>query len=429
MDAASDRRYTCNRIFRHLVFHGRRGFTGKLEIRALDDAPSWQLYLDSGAPSWAAGGIHPRRRWWRQLQQITGKLPDSERIDFSQSGWDFRQLIHLSRKHLAPQQVRAAISGTYREVLFDIVQEFEQPLADLARQEGPLLQTRHLDGIGDGLLVDVVPEALPYKDHRLPKDWMPAPKTLQQEVFASWARWATLQLWDVPPTTAPVIRAPDQLRAQVSEKTYRNLISLLDGTRTFRDVALKCKPARDLPAIAAALAPHLLSGSLRAEPVGDLDPTGIPALSPTRGSVALCVGGDRAQRRSLSARAREAGYAFETVESGTEALYRLTQPQASLPAVLFVAEAMPLLDGAELCLVLRRLEALQTVPIAIFSRRPRDRHLTERALRAGATGWLSCDDVANSRLGSIFSLGSDRRARLHSRKIAPEEAVETFLEL
>lgn len=57
-------------LAKQLHFCSQEKFTGRLDLRIQDaQIRPWSLYFHKGNLIWGSGGIHPVRRWYRQLSQ------------------------------------------------------------------------------------------------------------------------------------------------------------------------------------------------------------------------------------------------------------------------------------------------------------------------------------------------------------------------
>ncbi len=272
--STQDRRLTCNRLFRELIARSQQGFSGRLDIEPAT-GKGWSIFMEEGCMVWATGGPHPLRRWRRQLLLVTGRRPEIAhmRAAITRPLWDYSELQQLAERVLSPLQVNAIARGVLDEILFDVVQAFEMPVAAKNIKHNqpvlPLLPLSRLDGIND--LLEIVPNSgrlggeSPVNGARMPSAF-----ALQKETQAAWEQWACLGLLDVSPNSAPTIEDPQSLRNQTSSNAYKNLVALLNGNRTFRDIALKMKRDRDQLGVGCALAPYIRRGWIGLRAVGDL---------------------------------------------------------------------------------------------------------------------------------------------------------------
>lgn len=394
-----EQRLSCNRIFRHLNVYCQQRFTGQLAIESATGA-SWQLYLVWGRLAWATGGDHPYRRWRRQFYLATGRVPEFPAL--RDEAWDYRELVSLAGRSLSADQVRQVAVGTVSEVLFDIVQTFEQPLADEIAARGPLLTVASLAGLGDGMTIKAKPGEIPCAEHRFPSTWLPDFKELQPQIQRSWERWAELGLAGISPNAAPYVGDRDALFGRTTSKVFRNLVRILDGKRTLRDIAVKVDRHPDILRVVRLLAPLMRTGAIATQASADLAIERTSAPASTFISASLLVGIEAGYLGNLPLLAAETGLAYEGFENCFTALHRLASPDFPTPSLILIAENNSILSSCEICSLLRRIEKLQTVPIAIYSPLSADRKQIRDAYKAGATQCLSCNELGVSRFLALL---------------------------
>ncbi len=387
-------RLTCNRIFRHLAVYVDRGFTGRVEIGCLSETTlSWSIYLIWGRVVWATGGEHPRRRWCRQLRAVTGKKPRIPEMGADPCG-DYQELCRLYRQAaIASDLARAVLCGILAEVLFDIVQAFEQlPLARVNGYES-LMDISILAEVGDNL------SPIPHPGDtlgsmRLPPDWSPTLESLRRQVQSRWEQWVQWGLAECSPNLAPTIRDARSLQQHASPLAYNNLCQLLDGTRTLRDISLRFKDVRrDLYKAARGLAPYIRSGAIALERTEDLLESG---TKDSDRPLAICIDRDRHTCDRVELASMEAGYQFVNILHPYEAIHQLKCWTATPPTVLFVAADRLPLSGEEFCRLLRHLPSLAGVPLILYGSGPSEPECQQQLLQAGATALLCGNEACNT---------------------------------
>ncbi|MFP4132696.1 MAG: response regulator [Halothece sp.] len=405
MVTTAEQRLTCNRIFRYLTYYSKKQFTGRLDIQAAN-GQSWQIYLNLGQLSWIDGGIHPHRRLIRQLKlagatdavlenvsQYT--LPESEQPECI----EYHLLAKLAQqKNLSPDQVTKAIKGVLLEGLFDVVQatELASPtLQEFFSQDSQLTTMAHLDGAGDSFYVRVSENNRPSQQGRLPHTWMQGVMGVQQEVQKAWERWLGMGLQDYSPNAAPLVSAQEKLKAKTSEKIYKNLMSLMQGKETLRDLAARMK--RDLWGMTQVLQPLIhqeiitfvdvpdLSLFSKTDTIGSEKTTSYESRrrsSRNQGLIA-CVDDSPQTQKMIETIAHSSGFDFIGIYESVEALPTLIEKK---PKLIFLDLVMPVVNGYELCHQIRRVEALKEVPVIILTGNMVDRM---RARMSGASECLT----------------------------------------
>lgn len=360
-------RLTCNRIFRHLAAYSQQDFSGCLQVSCPHSQSTWMLYLCWGRLAWATGGEHPLRRWCRQFYLATGKkprVPPASRRD--RPYWDYLELCRLSQEILSAQQVRDIARGVLAEALFDLVQASEQPLIEKVNGYSSLMDMSVLAGMGDSLSVTVCPGELP-RDRWLPPTWCPTVASLRQEVQTTWQEWVAAGLAGHSPNHAPIVCDRPALQHQTNPKVFANLVRLLDGTLSLRDISLRFREGKDVLKAARSLAPHIHEERIALNAVEDwVEPRPAPASEPT----VACITRTRHTLEQVEFLATEAGYRSIWLSHPFEALYKFEQQQLEIPTLLFVSIDLHPLSGVEFCTLLRRLPALNAVPIVLHTHQP-----------------------------------------------------------
>lgn len=404
MVTIAEQRLTCNRIFRHLTYYSKKQFTGRLDVQAAN-GQSWQIYVNLGQLSWIEGGIHPHRRFIRQLQlagatnavlenvsQYT--LPESEQPECI----EYHLLAKLAQqKKLGSEQVTKVIKGVLLEGLFDVVQatELASPtLQEFFSQDSQLTTMADLEGVGDSFYVQVREKNRPSQQGRLPHTWMQGVMNVQQEVQKAWGRWLGMGLQNYSPNAAPLVNAPEKLKAKTSEKIYKNLMSLMQGKETLRDIAARMK--RDLWGMTQVLQPLIHQEIITFVDVPDFSlfskteamsgkTTSYESRrqsSSNQGLIA-CVDDSPQTQKMIETIAHSSGFEFIGIYESVEALPTLIEKK---PKLIFLDLVMPVVNGYELCHQIRRVEALKEIPVIILTGNMVDRM---RARMSGASECLT----------------------------------------
>ncbi len=404
MVSIAEQRLTCNRIFRHITYYSKKQFTGRLDVQAAN-GQSWQIYVNLGQLSWIDGGIHPHRRFFRQLKlagatdavleyvsQYT--LPESEQPECL----EYHLLAKLAQqKKLSSDQVTNVIQGVLLEGLFDVVQATEvasPTLQEFFSQDSQLTTMADLEGVGDSFYVQASENNRPSQQGRLPHTWMQGVMGVQQEVQKAWERWLGMGLQNYSPNAAPLVSAPEKLKAKTSEKIYKNLMSLMQGKETLRDIAARMK--RDLGGMTQVLQPFIHQEIITFVDVPDLslfskkeamsdDTTSYESRRQSSGNQGLiaCVDDSPQTQKMIETIAHSSGFEFIGIYESVEALPTLIEKK---PKLIFLDLVMPVVNGYELCHQIRRVEALKEIPVIILTGNMVDR---VRARMSGASECLT----------------------------------------
>lgn len=399
MISIAEQRLTCNRIFRYLTYHSKKQFTGRLDVQAAS-GQSWQIYLNLGQLSWVAGGIHPHRRFLRQLQVTKGAdaakkvsqytLSDTEKPECL----EYHLLAKLAQeKYLNADDVTAVIKGVLLEGLFDIVQatELASPtLQEFFSEDQKLTTVADLEGAGDSFYVQVKENHRPSQQARLPYTWMQSVSELQQKIQRDWERWLSMGLQGYSPNAAPIVDDTEALKAQTSEKVYQTLIKLMKGKETLRDLSVRLK--RDIWGMTQVLQPLI-----HQQIIGFIDVPDLPLFSETKVSsegkretgrgvstkkgLIACVDDSLQTQKMIETIAHSLGYNFIGIYESVEALPTLIEKK---PNLIFLDLVMPVVNGYELCHQIRRVEALKETPVVILTGNVVDR------VRARVSGANEC---------------------------------------
>jgi chemotaxis family two-component system response regulator PixG len=327
-------------------------FSGRLLLKS-SLGQEWTVYLCLGRILYANGGIHPIRRWQRNLAVycFNGKLPpmdnlvkslnDFSRLSAEENGgcWEY-QLVWaaLQQQMIGREQVVKMIQATIVEVLFDIVQAIQitgeiQPDVALSPQL---------------VLVDVE-QAL-------------------AEAQKLWQAWQAAQIADILPDQAPVIQNHYQLQQKVSPTTYKSLSALLNGQRTLRDIAVQTR--RNITDVTRSLVPYIEGGLVDLANIPDLPPLSVP---PTRtippqpvsaGPLIACVDDSPLVCQTMEKILTSAGYQFLAVQDSMRAIATLLSRK---PELIFLDLVMPNTNGYEICSQLRKVSAFRDTPIVILT--------------------------------------------------------------
>ena len=404
MVSIAEQRLTCNRIFRHITYYSKKQFTGRLDVQAAN-GQSWQIYLNLGQLSWIDGGIHPHRRFLRQLQLAGATNAVLENVSqYTLPKAETPECIeyHLlakfaQQKQLTPDQVTQVIKGTLLEGLFDVVQatELASPtLQEFFSQDPQLTTMADLEGAGDSFYVQVYENHRASEQGRLPHTWMQGVMNVQQEVQKAWERWLSMGLQNYSPNAAPLVNLPEKLKAKTSEKIYQNLMSLMQGKAPLRDIATRMK--RDIWGMTQVLQPLIHQEIITFVDVPDISLfSNTEAMSEETTSyesrrqssrnqgLIACVDDSPQTQKMIETIAHSSGFDFIGIYESVEALPTLIEKK---PKLIFLDLVMPVVNGYELCHQIRRVEALKDIPVVILTGNMVDRM---RARMSGASECLT----------------------------------------
>lgn len=324
-------------------------FSGELVLTG-SKGQQWSFYFFLGSIMYATGGIHPVRRWQRNLAAYCPKLPIHSSVlqhdlatipaeDFK-TCWEYQLLcLWVTQQKITPEQAAQIIRAVIIEVLFDVVQVMD--VTHQIRQDSSLLTQLNLIDVQQ-VIVDV---------QQLWKGWLRA--KVRGHSFDS----------------APTIKHPDELQKRTSERVYQTLTYLLNGQRSLRDLAVLMK--RDVVQVTRSLLPYIQSGLVELINIPDLaSPVSCPIpKTPTTSAkskdlLIACVDDSPLVCQTMEALITAAGYQFVSVEDGLRAFGILL---ARKPDAIFLDLIMPNTNGYEICAKLRQLDEFRNTPIVILT--------------------------------------------------------------
>jgi chemotaxis family two-component system response regulator PixG len=220
-----------------LVFLTHQRATGELILSSADY--QWHLYLFLGRLSYATGGPHRVRRWYRALKQVCPNFKSDALHVKEDELWEYhllREGIHENRLSLT--QAKSIISNIVQEVLFSLVS--------------------HSDFRSFWLSKKLQPIALLEVEQSL------------QSAVELWECWQTVGLGPFYPEVAPILKQPTSQRNLTLDNTYLNLFKLLNGENTIWDIASEIK--QSVTAVAAPLRDLANQGIVELLTIPDLPP-------------------------------------------------------------------------------------------------------------------------------------------------------------
>lgn len=396
-------------FFSQLHLYSQRQFTGKLEV-TIAPGQQWSLYLSLGHLVWASGGLHPTRRLRRQLAscmpQVNLKsitLRQSERYEC----WDYHTLTLLVRRQMArTEEIVALMRGLLAEILFDILQAIE--IASVTQQMTQLNESPDMPE--ENFEIEVLAEPFAIQPRLgvrpssndtgiLPRTWTWEIEAALSATEKTWEQWSQLGLALYSPNLAPTITALQKLEANTPSNLYKNLVALINGKRTLRDLATLLK--KDMVELTRSLVPYIRQRLMGLVEVADLpnaaltptkarakkSPPSTSASQKRRASKRLiaCIDDSPQIGAAMKALLNRAGYECLAIQDAVQSIPILLQHK---PDAIFLDLVMPIANGYEICSQLRRIAKFKEIPIIILTGHDGivDR---VRAKMVGATDFLS----------------------------------------
>jgi two-component system, chemotaxis family, response regulator PixG len=376
-------------LFSHLK---QRKFNGQLLLTD-SQKREWSFYLSQGDIFHIAGGIHPVRRWQRNLALAISPPPNipaqpsvwqnSSTIAASESlqlGWEYQLLCYwIARGELSTEQATKILWFNLVEVFFDLGQS--GAISYQLREDVSLLPR----------LTAIEAEGAIAVSQRI------------------WHSWQAAQTSQFSPHMALAIENREKLKQNFAEQQYQSLIKLANGKYPLHDLAVRLK--RDLVTLLRLFLPYIESNTMKLVEIDDL-PSPVPPATPMVSETAstpktrqkhpqqpliACIDDSPLICYFMETIITKANCRFVAVNNPLKAVEVLTQDQ---PDLIFLDLVMPKIDGYEICTQLRKIPQFRRTPIVILTGNDGivDRF---RAKLVGASGYINKPVKAEVVLGII----------------------------
>ncbi|MEI6428784.1 MAG: response regulator [Pseudanabaena sp. ELA607] len=339
-------------LVEQLRSYSQRQFSGCIEIQDQQEQ-HWYLHYHLGRIIWAAGGHHSHRRWRRLMSQHKLHVDLSKislRTPEEIAYWDYHVLvILLKRQSFTRDQISPVVEHGIHEVLFDIL------------QQAAAQQITYYGEVHRNLSATIT--------------LLHGEQTINQ-VYEEWLKWRKLGMTDFSPNLAPWIKRAEQLHTETSELTYKTLVTILDGRRTLRELALWMR--KDVITLMQSLLTYYHRGLIGLNEVPDArlpnfaaipEPRTLPAEQPAPETKLLrpliaCIDDSAQVCSMLESMAKQLGVGFLGLNDPIQGLSILLKEK---PDLVILDLTMPIVSGYELCAQLRRSPEFQTTPILILT--------------------------------------------------------------
>lgn len=331
---------------------------GCLEITS-PEGLQWSLYFHYGHLIGDTGGVHPVRRWCRQLAHHCPQMAIDAFNTWNHQSWDYASLAELVRQgEIRREQMVAVVKDNVAEVLFDILQQ-EEKLHYYRRS--PLAYT-------------YVPDKTLYAS---PLVFVQTSQAWHQAQLA-WSTWQQAGLTEYSPNMTPIICHHSLLQQATSSGAYRSFSALFDGRQTIRDLSLKLKQKPHT--LTQSLVPYIQKGLIQLTEFADMSnsvkryttlypeqpPAKIPPLKSSAANNALVayIDDSSMDSRIMGQILAKAGYQYMNLLDPVLALPTLLEQK---PKLIFLDLVMPVANGYEICAQIRRCSMFQNTPVVIVT--------------------------------------------------------------
>jgi len=337
----------------------------------------WKIYLCLGRLIWGDGGVHPNKSWRRNIANYCPEIKKYHLEIEQDEDWDsitYQMLaIYIKQKNIEREKAIELIKNRIQETLFDILQQ--EAYQSLSYSATSIKVCQSLSAM-----------------LRKPIALVNNEEAIAQSRNA-WSAWVKKGLGFWSPNLAPIITKPEALAQIVPEKSYQNLVRLLDGKKTLRDLAFLMK--KDIFQLAAYFIPYLHKGIIQFIEIKDINGP-VKQIVANKQKIAsrkvnpnspliISIDDRPAMSKLLGRIVEKAGYRFLAINDNLNAVARVIEQN---PHLIFLDIDMPVINGYEICSQLRRVPELKDTPIVMLTGHSGiiDK---ARAKMVGATGFMT----------------------------------------
>lgn len=341
-----------NKLSEQLIYFKQKQFTGQIIIQGSGQT-IWKIYLCLGRLVWADTGVHPYRSWKRLIDRYCPQIDwYSCAIDFSNriDCGDYHVVkILLERKLVSREQAIELVKTRATEVLFDLLQ-----LEDKQQLRFNFEEAATSSFLTSGLQVSISLVNIEQVLH---------------EANQRWVVWQQKGLGKCSPNFAPVMRKQERLREEVSGVVYQNFLRLLDGQRSLRD--LGSRMGKDVRKLTSSLIPYIKQGLLDIIEIKDINPPQniiISSENEEQGDLSkpliACIDDSPQICKILDKIITKHGYRCISIQESLQALPSLIKAN---PDLIFLDIGMPIVNGYEICIQVRRISKFKHIPIVFLT--------------------------------------------------------------
>ncbi len=322
-------------------------YNGKLDIQDTQ-GNKWTFYYHLGQIIWATGGIHPHRRWLRNIALICPQIDINKLVlkneEILIEYWDYLLLENLYyRQKINKTQFNNFVVNTVGELLFDLAQQVNVSAFSWELNQDTILKAI-LSSTSTNIFI--------------------------QEMQNSWYDWSKAGLANFSPHLSPVLKNPEKLKETVSTTVYQNLKRLINGKNTLWDLAAKMQ--QNILAVTNSLYPLINEGIAEFIEIPDLQ---LPLQKSQQNCyykpgtkdnnpLIACLDDSLQVSKILERIITSEGIRFIGIQEPLIALPILVENK---PDLIFLDLIMPLVNGYEICQQLRRIAIFNKTPIIILT--------------------------------------------------------------
>ena len=339
-------------------------FSGSLQITATS-GKSWEMLFYQGQIVWSLDLEYPNRFWQRQIRanldyryinlNLLSQAADHVKPAIfslnSQACWQYQGIISLMMlAEINPGQITNILTTGAQEIIFDILQYSQTQKLDF-RSESEVFVDRPLMLINTEEILTIAGKL--------------------------WQEWESQRLGNISPNKTPSIEHPVQLYRQTTPIVYQNLVRMITGKQTLREISIDIN--EDLLLLTRSLIRQIETGIIKLVDLPDLKspkigstllpdvPKKIPEVTiviPPRTQLVICIDDNSQICEIMRSIVTEAGYRFIAIQDAAKALPALLENK---PDLIFLDLMMPQINGYEICSQIRRISAFAQIPIIILT--------------------------------------------------------------
>ena len=339
-------------------------FTGTVDI-TVASGQSWEIVFYHGQIVWSLDLVQPNRLWQRLLSTYGGAIGLKELVQAAncqawdgleqkrKTSWYYQGALSLMEStKIDSSQLTAMLTTAAQETIFDLLQ-YGQGQKLSFRSQPEIFINRPL------VLVNT--------------------EEVISQAESEWATWDKQKLANISPNKTPVIRHPVQLYRQTTPIIYQNLVQVITGKRTLREIAIEID--EDLLLLTRSLTRYIQTGIVELIELPDLKlpkignkvlpdrpekllSAPIARSQSPKVKLVVCIDDSPQVCELMRSIITDAGYRFIAIQDSTQALPRLLENK---PDLIFLDLVMPKVNGYEVCGQISRISSLSKTPIVILT--------------------------------------------------------------